>query len=99
MKIARVVDIDVSVGESRRLRIQEEVEFDISAEEAAAAVLGDNSLGRVLNGFAAFLKNVSDAEIDERSPEFRRTVATFLESAARRFDEKEPMSSIGAAAL
>lgn len=99
MKIARVVDIDVSVGESRRLRIQEEVEFDISAEEAAAAVLAADSLAQVLNGFAAFLKNVPDAEIDKRSPEFRRTVVTFLERAARRFDDKEPMSSIGAAAL
>ena len=91
MKIQRIVDIDVRVGEGRSLRIQDEVEFDLTAEEAVAAALstdgldGHFGLKRFLNNFASFLKRVPDAYIEKLSPEVRMMIADYLDAAAKRF--------------
>ena len=91
MKIQRIVDIDVRVGEGRSLRIQDEVEFDLTAEEAVAAALSNDGFGghfglsRFLNNFADFLKRVPDADIEKLSPQVRMMVAGYLDAAAKRF--------------
>jgi len=92
MKIERIVDIDVRVGEGRTLRMQEEVEFELDPEEAVRLVLGTSQapetkdrLLALLNNFARFIKAVPDEAIAELSPEARQTVAGFLDGCARRF--------------
>lgn len=91
MKIQRIVDIDVRVGEGRGLQIQDEVEFDLTAEEAVAAALssegldGHFGLSRFMNNIAAALGRVPDAYIEKLSPEARMIIAGYLDAAAKRF--------------
>jgi len=93
MKIKRWVDIDARIGDGRTVRLQEEIEFEISGAEAMMSVFADSegrevterNLKALLNNFAAFIKNVPDAEIARLSPELRLMVVGFLEGSAKRF--------------
>lgn len=95
MKISREVDIRVTVGE-RSMRIQDDLEILLSAEEAVAAVfhgaegkpMDDFHLKVLINNFAQFIKAVPAETIANLSPEARRLVAGFLEGTARRFYEQ-----------
>lgn len=97
MKITRDIDIRVTLGE-RSLRIQDDIDIVLSAEEAVASVFAgaeghmadDYQLKVLLNNFAQFIKAVPDETIAKLSPEARRVLVGFLEGTAKRFYERAP---------
>lgn len=94
MKLSRIVDVNVRVGEGRSLQMQEEVFFALTGEEAVQAVFSDTegleatkqNLKYLLNNFATFLNHVPDAEIEKLEPKVREMICTYLNAACARFE-------------
>lgn len=104
IKIYRTVDVEVSVGEGRPLELCEDVQFEISGQEALDAVLADTEVvtdsldlavsamafRRAINRIAAFIDAVPADVIADLSPEARRVITRWLEGTAKRFSVPAP---------
>lgn len=97
MKIKRDIDLRFRIGDNS-LRIEDEVDILISAEEAVAAVFAgvegkevdEYHLKVLLNSFSQFIKAVPDETIAKLTPDARRLVAGFLQGTSKRFLQGEP---------
>lgn len=82
---------------SKYVRIDQQVEVDITSADVRAALAEDFSCAKdshhspdvklALNDIARFLDALSDEQITALAPEERRTVSTYLAKAADRFSE------------
>jgi len=94
MKITRMAEIYINVDGNRALRVDEELTFHITGEEAVQSILGDVEgqnadgyhLKMLLNNFANFIRHIEDGTIQKLSPEARKMICGFLAAQIKRFE-------------
>lgn len=96
MKVIKMVDVDIRIDDSRSLRLQDEIELNITPDEVVAAILepaeGDDGrrVMRLINNVGIALRAFPDQVIETQlNPEVRRFIANFLKEQLARFAPPE----------